>query len=399
MKIVFVATYIPDTNYTRDLSVYFDKILKKGDKLYLCGPKNDRVLDNKKPKVNYVWRRGWKFFFDVLAYVKKKDPDVVHLQHEFKTYGGLISALLFPPLLLILRLLQYPVVVTIHGVVSPQQVDYQFLENFNVKPDKLRKFFVLGFFHYVYRSILLFSNKVTVHAPMLKEVFEKYYGACDGRVEVIDHGIREIKSRKHAKNLGIFKKFPLTENKHLIIIFGHFSPRKGYELLIEEFTKITNKKKYDNWMLVLVGDVQKEFFKYKRKIERLIKNNKLQKRILITGFVGARELDEFFRYAKIVTIPAIISFNTSGALSLALAYKKPMLVANVKPLADEVSRNNFGLLYTIGGKKALNIQLRELIENKKKYNSLVANLNRVVKKRYWTKIAKNHYELYDKLLK
>src|SRR6185437_11177185 len=98
------------------------------------------ILDKNLPKVQHIWRYGWKYFFDILAYVHKIKPDVVHLQHEFKTYGGLITALLFPILLFVLRLQGYPVVVTTHGVVSPKQVDFEFLDNFNVKPNTFMKY-------------------------------------------------------------------------------------------------------------------------------------------------------------------------------------------------------------------------------------------------------------------
>ena len=116
-------------------------------------------------------------------------------------------------------------------------------------------------------------------------------------------------------------------------------------------------------------------------------------------FADGVEVDEFYRSSKVVVIPAIISFNTSGALSLALAYKKPLLVANVKPLADEIVTNDFGLLYETSGKQSLEKQLTKLIEDRKLYTSLTEKLETSVTKRYWSKIAKIHYALYTKLLK
>ncbi|MBU0569601.1 glycosyltransferase family 4 protein [Patescibacteria group bacterium] len=398
MKILFVATFTPDTNYTRDLSICFNKILKKGDRLYLCGPKNDPVLDSNEPKVDYVWRKGWKFFIDILVYVKKHNPDIIHLQHEFKTYGGLVSAVIFPLLLAVLRLLGYPIVVTSHGIVSPKQVDKKFLRFFNVKPSILSKYLVLGFFHYIYKSILIFSNKVTVHSPTLKKILASYYPPANDNVVAIDHGIREITNLKTKKIQKITKKFPLLKEKNIILIFGFFSPRKGYEQLIQAFFRVTADKTMDDWVLALVGDVKEEFYEYKKKIEKLIKKFKLGKKVLISGYVDNVEIDEFCRSAKIVLIPAVISFNTSGALSLALAYKKPLLVANVKPLADEISKNDFGLLYDKDGNKSLEKQLSKLMRNKKLYKKLTQKLEMSVGKRYWTKIAGDHYNLYQDLL-
>jgi len=191
----------------------------------------------------------------------------------------------------------------------------------------------------------------------------------------------------------------LIKNKKIILIFGLFSPRKGYEFLIESFHKIVTKGKGDKWVLILVGDVKKEFVAYKKKIVKLIEDLDLENKVIISGFADGVEVDEFYRSSKVVVIPAIISFNTSGALSLALAYKKPLLVANVKPLADEIVTNDFGLLYETSGKQSLEKQLTKLIEDRKLYTSLTEKLETSVTKRYWSKIAKIHYALYTKLLK
>jgi len=398
MKIVFVAVFVPDTNYTRDLSVYFQKILKRNDTLYLCGRKGDKVLDNKLPKVNEIWRPGWKCFFDVIDYIDKVKPDVIHLQHEFKTYGGLLTALQFPFLLLLLRFKKYPVVVTMHGIVSPKQVDNEFLDNFNVKPNVISKYMVIGFFHYVYKLILLFSNRVTVHAPMLKEILSSYLPIANNKIVVIDHGIREIKNLNIKNRDKIIKQFPVVKGKDIILVFGHFSPRKGYEYLLETYKHVIEKKHLNNWLLALVGDVQPEFAYYWNKITQLIHEYKLDDKVLMTGFVKDAEIDEFYRNAAIVLIPAIVSFNTSGSLSLALAYQKPLLVADVKPLGQEVAENNFGLLYEKKGARSLEKQLEILMTNKKLYESLESHLKKSVQKRYWTTIAKEHYTLYQSLI-
>jgi glycosyltransferase involved in cell wall biosynthesis len=398
MKIIFVAIFAPDTNYTRDLSVYFQRILKKGDMLYLCGRKDEKILDNKSPEVQHIWRYGWRYFFDVLGYAHKTKPDIIHLQHEFKTYGGLITALMFPFLLLLLRIQGYPVVVTIHGVVSPKQVDFEFLENFNVKPNSVMKYVVIGFFHYVYKLILIFANRVTVHAPMLKTILASYLPFANDKIVVIEHGIREITDLKNKKEDNIVKQFPIVKGKQMILVFGHFSPRKGYEYLLKVYKQVVEKEHLQNWLLVLAGDVQPEFAHYWDKIIALIHEYKLDDMVLMTDFIKDAEIDEFYRNSAIVLIPAVVSFNTSGSLSLALAYKKPLLVANVKPLATEVAQNDFGLLYDQTGSKSLEKQLAKLMMNKELYRKLSKNLEKSVGKRYWTTIAKEHYILYESVI-
>ncbi len=57
--------------------------------------------------------------FRVLAGTARAKPDIVHVQHEFFLYGGFLSALFFPVMLAMLKLLRKPLVVTVHGVIPP----------------------------------------------------------------------------------------------------------------------------------------------------------------------------------------------------------------------------------------------------------------------------------------
>jgi len=399
MKIVFVSTFTPATNYTRDLSRYFYKILKPRDELFLCGRKVEEIQDNDEPQVDHVWSRDLSFVFTILKYVLERRPDVVHLQHEIKMFGGIITSMLYPWLLFLIRLFGFPVVVTIHGVVSPKQIDEKFLESFNVGYTPLKQFVVKLFFRYIYSFILFFSNKVTVHAPALREILVDEYGGGKNRVVVISHGIREVKNvDRIPARLSILKKYPAVKGKKVILVFGYFSPRKGYEFLIQALsTAFEMGVKRNGVVLALVGDVKDEFKPYKRKVLRLIRKEKMEKNVLITGYVDDNEIDEFYRYSYVVLIPAIISFNTSGSLSLSLAYQKPLLVSDVKPLGREVSENDFGLLYEPDNVDSCAKQIARIMTEKRLYESMKKKLSGFVGKRYWTRISKEHYSLYEKL--
>jgi glycosyltransferase involved in cell wall biosynthesis len=398
MKVVLVGTYTPDTNYNRDLSTYFVKVLKPNDKFYLCGYKGELVIDGKEPKVDKIWDRNLNYISQIYTYSLQKKADIVHISHEFKTFGGFFGAILFPLLLLLLKFKGIKTVVTIHGNVASNQVDYDFLKSFNVQPNFFTKIIIKLFFSYIYFSITSLSDYTTVHSPALKKVQEDYNPYVKNKIVVIEHGVRVIEDLNVSKNKYIYKEFPLLKGKKTILVFGLFSPRKGYEYLIRSYNNVITKLKDDGWIMVLCGDVKDEFMQYKKTVEKMVKDLKLDKKVLITGYVNAMELDEFYRSATIQIIPAIISFNTSGALSLALAYKKPLIVANVKPLATEVKENNFGLLYEKSGPNSLEKQLEKLMKSEKMYKSMLKNLEKSVAKRYWTKISKEHYDLYEKAL-
>lgn len=400
MKIVFVANYLPDTNYTRDLSTEFVKIIGKKDELFLCGRKKESVDDGVRPNVDQVWSRGVFFFVPIILYIFKKRPDLIHFQHEFKMYGGVFSAIFFPWLILFLKIFSFKIVITSHGIVSGTQLDKNFLESFGLKNTFLNKLLIIFFLNYVYTLLSLFSDAVTVHASLLRQILIKQYRCNPKKIIVISHGIRSVRDLTIPSAPTIYKRFPLMKNKKIILVFGYFSPRKGFEYLINSFSNLLKSDpEMKNFVMIIAGDVSKEFLSYKNKIEKLIIRNKISRNILITGFVNAVEIDELYRIAEISVIPAVFSFNTSGALAMTLAYKKVLLVSDVKPISEEVSENGFGLLFDIKSPESFGVQVKELISNKKLFKNLKSSVAEKSVRRYWINIAKEHYSLYKKIIK
>lgn len=401
MKIVFVGYFSYATNYNRDLVVAFKKISRRSDRVFLCGRIDEKVADRKKPLVDRVWRKGWRYLPDILSYIRKHKPDVVYLHQEFKTYGGVFTALSFPILILILRLYGCKVVPTVHAVISDTQIGRNFLSSFALKDSFFSRVATKIFLKYAYFFIGFLSSSVTVHAAILKRILVDEYKVSSDKVEVIESGVREIKSRLvKIQKFSILEKFPTLSGKIILLIFGFFSPRKGFETIIKSFGKFLKENKLNKrYALVLAGDVTNEYFFYRKKIERLIESNDARKNILITGYVSGSEMDELFRLAKIVVLPAVISFNISGALAFALAYHKPVLASRVGPLRDEVEDNRIGLTYSSNSVESCRVKLQEILSNQDLYNTFLSNVSEVAKHRYWKTIAEQHYELFAHVLK
>lgn len=399
MRIVFVANFLPDTNYTRDLSVELVSIISNRDSLFLCGRKNEKIRDGKLPKVDLIWKRGILFFLPILKYITNRRPDIVHFQHEFKTYGGVISGLIFPLFIGVMRLLGYKVLVTFHGIVSKKQLSELFLESFGLKNNSLNILAVSIFLDYTYKLTSFVSNNIIVHTSFMKKILIREYRINNKKTLIIPHGVRKIIDLKtNIKYPKLFNRFPTLRGKKIIIVFGYFSPRKGYEVVIEAFSRLIQKNsELRDWMLVIAGDVKIEFKDYKNKIKKLVKSKKIDNNVLITGFVDAQDIDEFYRISKIALIPAMFSISTSGALAMTLAYKKPLLAANAKPLADEIQEENFGILYNLFSLNSCVSQLQRLMIDDGLRRQLSERLKRTVPPRYWNRIAAQHYSLYKKM--
>lgn len=115
-------------------------------------------------------------------------PEILHVQHEFNLYGGLIQGALVTLTVLRLRRRGVRVVTTIHGVVAPDEVTRQFVVR-NGLPRAVR--LVRAAFRVSYRGIDASSDLLIVHHEHFRNVLEHAYGIDGRKVIVIPPGAPE----------------------------------------------------------------------------------------------------------------------------------------------------------------------------------------------------------------
>jgi len=136
--------------------------------------------------IKRCWNKGMIYPFQIFFNVLNSKIDVIHIQHEFFLYGNGISAGLFPLLQMLLRLLNKPIIVTIHGVIPLSRLNKEFIEEnkLNGTPVMLRA----GLYSLV-KLIVRLSTCTIVHENNLKEILTSEYKCDPSKIHVIPHGI------------------------------------------------------------------------------------------------------------------------------------------------------------------------------------------------------------------
>jgi len=153
-----------------------------------------------------------------LARVK---PDVLHMQHEFNLYGGLIQGALLTLMMIALRRRGLTTVATVHGVVAPDDVTTEFLAR-NGLPRSRRMVRVA--FASAYRAIDACTDLLIVHHEHFRGVLEIAYGVQGEKVVVIPPGAPERDNSIHR-----IQKIP---GKHILAL-GFLTGYKIPEILVE----------------------------------------------------------------------------------------------------------------------------------------------------------------------
>lgn len=177
------------------------------------------------------------------------------------------------------------------------------------------------------------SEKTIVLEEEFKNRLLKISSQID-KIIVIPHGVDtnlKIIDQKLAK-----KKLKI-ENKPTVLFFGYLTWYKGADLMIE----IAKANKKLNFFIAggpsFTQKNKLHYQKYLKKFAILPKNLK------ITGFVKERQIPLYFSASDLVILPYRSMISSSGPLSLAFSFEKPVIISNkLKPyLKSKDFNNNF----------------------------------------------------------
>lgn len=132
-----------------------------------------------------TWSPNRELPGQVRRVMAKLQPDLLHVQHEFNLYGGLIQGALLTASLIGMRRRGLPIVTTIHGVVDPEEISPAFLRRNSLIPSaKLVQF---GF-RAAYRALAASSDILIVHHDHFRKVLIESYRIPDWKVRTIKPG-------------------------------------------------------------------------------------------------------------------------------------------------------------------------------------------------------------------
>ena len=160
---------------------------------------------------------------------------------------------------------------------------------------------------------------------------------------------------------------PYSNPEKIVIGFvGRISREKGLDVLLEIFLDL--QKKYDNLMLLIVGDGPlRERFEGK-------------KDVILTGFVSQKEVADYYRALDIFVLPSITEANSLSTLE---ALKSGVCCVNSKvgAIQDYLKDGVNGIFYY--DKKELMSILEKLIEDEELRKGIGENAAKSVKEYTW----------------
>lgn len=392
MKVGFVSTLQPDTNYFRYLAL---ALQERGVDLRVYADRSPKNLEVGLKCVHLLWSPGDRLYpLHILRQAWRDRPEVVHLHHEVGLFGGPINASIFPFVPFLLWLFGFKVVTTVHAVIKPALIDLRFLETFAWPPRKMLVGPVKVYFFLLNWAIVLFSRRVIVHAKLLKEQLVNDYRCPAGKIVVVPHGVPE--TVEHPLSLPERTEWGRKLNgRPFILYFGYLHRRKGLETLLKSLVEIA--KAHAEIKLVLAGGtLQPDYGEF---LAERVEERGLGGRVVLTGFVTQTQLRYLLDRCLFVVLPATYSIAASGPLAQVIAHEKPVIVTKVGVFGEEIREGESGLLSRVDDAADLARQMRKLLNDGGLLEKLRRGMATLHQARVWSHIAALTVKVYENAIR
>ncbi len=278
--------------------------------------------------------------------------DIVHFHAE-----GPCAMLWLP------KLFRKKCVVTVHGL-DHQRAKWGFLA---------RTYIMLG-----EKMAVKFADEIIVLSRNVQKYFQETYGRS---TVMIPNGVNKPEIRNPEI---INKKYKLNKDSYILFL-GRIVPEKGLKYLIQAFKQVDTAKK----LVIAGGSSDTEEF-----MEKLRELAKGDPRIIFTGFVQGRILEELYSNAYIYTLPSDLEGMPLSLLE-AMSYGNCCLTSDI-PECTEVITDS-AVTFHKGNIEDLKEKLQFLCDNGKTVENYKKRASEYICKRYdWDQVVTDTLYLYNK---
>ena len=209
------------------------------------------------------------------------------------------------------------------------------------------------------------------------------------KIKVIYNGIELDRFSRH-QDISSFKaKFGLLETQRIIAIVGRLTYAKGHRYLLEAIGRLVESFPDIRCLIVGDGPLREELKVYAQKLG--IMQNCI--------FMGTRDdVAQILSMLDIFVLPSV-SEGLPFVLLEAMAMQCAVVATNIGGINELVEDGRTGILVPPGDNQALAAALKELLQNRKKAQSLAACARLEVEQRFTLqRTLKETQEVYDECM-
>lgn len=228
-----------------------------------------------------------------------------------------------------------------------------------------------------------YADEIIVLSKNVQKYFKDTY---DRETVYIPNGVNKPEIRESQI---ITEKYGIRKDDYILFL-ARLVPEKGLDYLIEAFGKLDTEKK-----LVIAGGsshTNDYVESIKKKVNKINEKSAKDKRVIMTGFVQGRELEELYSNAYVYILPSDIEGMPISLLE-AMSYGNCCLVSDIPECADVVEDR--ASIFKKGNVADLTEKLQRLCDSSEtvaKYKSEASDY--ICDKYNWNDVVEHTLELY-----
>jgi len=238
---------------------------------------------------------------------------------------------------------------------------------------------------------------IFVHTQAMQRELAADFDVPDDKISVIPFGINNTVPNTDLTASAARENAGIRDGERALLFFGHITPYKGLEYLIEAFAELA--KKSGDYRLIIAGR-PKGCEDYWSRIQRMISSSGIGDRIIQRiEYIPDEQTELYFKAADLLVLPYTHIFQ-SGVLFLGYGFGLPAIAADVGSLKEEIIEGKTGFVFPAKDAVALanaieayfSSDLYKNLENRRREIREYAN------ERYsWSKVAAITTNVYAKL--
>jgi len=355
------------------------------DKKNLHWLSNQEIVDARR-----IWTHN-HYVRRIFNIINQEKPSLVHFSFQPKTFGSLKSAVKFPVLLLLLKLTQTKILITLHDLGLQKDKRWEIVEDVPIIiPRCILKQMIKTFF----KMICDLSDHVVVDNKHSKDALNEFVGVRIDKISIIYFGFSKKQEQvSSSKKMKLMQRFG---GKKIILCFGIISPRKGHITAIKAMKKIIDK--LPEYVLVITGKTNVEFKRYEKELHELVNLLNLNDRVIFTGFLDDEEVEILFEIAEIVLYDYKPMSSISNAISFAIQQGKATVISNIDTFKEIVDKDQ-AIFVEPNDEDLLAESIVKIAKNEVIKSQLENNIKKIGEKYTWNELGQRYLTLYKKLIK
>jgi teichuronic acid biosynthesis glycosyltransferase TuaC len=316
------------------------------------------------PKKIFYGLSGDSYSHFITKYAKKNIdiPDIIHAHHVYMDGYGMAK---------LSKEWDVPLVMVEHGTVLKKILQWK----------NMRKKII--------HTLNLADHIMCVSDDLLSIVMEN--GIDEDKLSLVPIGV-DTDIFKKGDSTSIREQFGICSETKIVLYVGQLVQLKGLKYLMDSIPHILSK--HHDVLFVLAGEGP-----LKKKISELIKQNGLDKNIILLGAINYKNLVQWYSISDIFVLPSL-SEGRPSVIYEAMSCEVPIIATDVGGVSEQIKDGYNGFVIKPKDSRKLADKINYLLENDDLRNNMGKNgRKRIIEEGWtWKSHAKNAINVYKKLL-